>query len=82
MPNDPSDRFRLTTYRGGRVTRRRRGLHLLRIPDIGGPLVMYSSVDRRRIVTSPVLRVLRDLFVGGIYFETRNSLYLVEYDSG
>jgi hypothetical protein len=47
------------------------------IPEIGGSLVIYRRGKSYRLVTSAVLRVLRDLDSSTLYVETRNSIYHV-----
>ncbi len=73
-------RYRLIKLRGGSVLDDREDLHLLTAPAVGRRLVMYRSRSNRRIVTSPVVRMYQDTTAWGTYFETRNSVYLLQVD--
>lgn len=78
---DPLDRrFRLTTYRDGRIADCSDGLHVLASPSVGSRLVLFTP-SSRRIVTSPVLRMYQQPGVYGTYFETRNSVYLLQCEA-
>jgi hypothetical protein len=73
-------RYRLIQYRGGEVAGHSADLHLLAPPTVGRRLIMYRGRSNRRIITSPILRVYQDASAWGTYFETRNSLYLLQYE--
>jgi hypothetical protein len=73
-------RYQLTTYRSGAMTDHARDLHMLTQPAVGARLVMYGGASNRRIVTSPVVRMYPAHEVLGTVFETRNSVYLLQYD--
>ena len=47
------------------------------IPEVGGSLVIYRRGKSYRLVTSAVVRVLRDPDTSTLYVETRNSIYHV-----
>lgn len=47
------------------------------IPEVGGSLVIYRRAKSYRLVTSPVVRVLREVDGSTLYVETRNSIYHV-----
>jgi hypothetical protein len=73
-------RYRLTKYRGGQVADQSGDLHLLTPPAVGRRLVMYGGRSNRRIITGPVLRMYQDPSAWGTYFETSNSVYLLQVD--
>jgi hypothetical protein len=75
-----SHRYRLIEYRGGQIAGHSADLHLLKPPTVGQRLIMYRGRSNRRIITSPVLRMFHDATAWGTYFETRNSLYLLQVD--
>ncbi len=79
---EETHRYRLIKYRGGQVTGHSADLHLLSPPAVGRRLIMFRGSSNRRIITSPVMRVYQDANAWGTYFETRNSLYLLQYDPG
>jgi hypothetical protein len=41
---------------------------------------MYRGRSNKRIVTSPVLRMYTDATAWGTYYETRNSVYLLQVE--
>jgi hypothetical protein len=73
-------RYRLVKYRGGQISSHSADLHLLTAPAVGRRLIMYRGRSNRRIITSPVLRMYQDERTWGTFFETRNSLYLLQVD--
>ena len=70
----------LTTLRStlGRFQRTRCEVRLVETPCVGRPLVMFDLDDRRRVVTSRVIRLFEDARKAGTFVETQNTLYLVE----
>ncbi|HUS27760.1 MAG TPA: hypothetical protein VMZ53_04610 [Kofleriaceae bacterium] len=46
-------------------------------PTVGSSLVIYRRGRSHRLVTSSVVRVLRDVDGATVYVETRNSVYRV-----
>ena len=47
------------------------------IPVVGGSLVIYRRGNSHRLVTSAIVRVLRDVDGSTLYVETLNSIYHV-----
>ena len=73
-------RYQLSTYKAGALQDHARGLHMLTAPTVGDRLIMYGGQSNRRIVTSPVVRMYPAQECFGTVFETRNSVYLLQYD--
>jgi hypothetical protein len=67
----------LTTLRHGAGKFTRPGLRMLTPPAIGAPLVLYGVADARQLITSPVVRMLKDAAGGVAYVETGNTVYLL-----
>ena len=56
--------------------------YMLSEPAVGRSIVLFRDVNGRRMITSPVRRVLQTPETGVYYIETENSVYrlqLVEY---
>lgn len=75
-----SHRYQLSTIVDGRVSTTHDEMHLLSRPRVGSRLVLYGLGNRKRIVTSRIVRVYSVPDVDGTFIETGNSTYLLQLE--